>query len=165
MYCFSKERRLDAIYLVLLAAWFIFNGKITLQICFFGVLGCAGVWLLMKYLLGWTIKKEFRFYRLTPMIVWYALVLVWEIIKSNITVIRMVLSKRRPDSIVVQFESGLHSPIANAALANSITLTPGTITVSEERGFFTVHCLCSDYADGIDDLVFTRLLRRMENIS
>ena len=159
------ERRLDAIYLILLAAWFIFNGKITLQICFFGVLGCAGVWLLLRYLLGWSMKKELRLYKLAPMILWYLLVLVWEILKANAVVIRMILSKRKPDGVVVQFESGLHSAIANAALANSITLTPGTITVSEDHGHFTVHCLCSEYADGIDELVFARLLKRMENVA
>ena len=162
---FPAERGLDAIYLLLLAAWFIFNGRITFQICFFGVLGCAGVWLLMRYLLGWSIRKELRFYRLVPMILWYALVLIWEILKANAVVIRMIFSKRKPDSVVVQFESGLHSAIANAALANSITLTPGTITVSEDHGLFTVHCLCSDYAEGIDDLVFARLLKRMESLA
>lgn len=129
------------------------------------MLACAGVWLLLKYLLGWSVKKELRLYRLLPFVVFYALVLLWEIIKANLAVIKLIFSRRKPEGVIVTFESGLRSPIANAALANSITLTPGTITVSEENGLFTVHCLCEDYAEGIDDLVFTRLLRRMEGIA
>ncbi|MBR4231791.1 MAG: Na+/H+ antiporter subunit E [Oscillospiraceae bacterium] len=152
-------------YLLLLIVWFIFNGKITFQICLFGVLACAGVWLLLKYLLGWSIKKELRLYKLAPFIIFYALVLLWEILKANAAVIKLIFSRRKPEGVIVTFESGLRSPIANAALANSITLTPGTITVSEENGLFTVHCLCEDYAGGIDDLVFARLLRRMEGIA
>jgi multicomponent Na+:H+ antiporter subunit E len=159
------ERRLNAIYLLLLIVWFIFNGKITFQICLFGVLACAGVWLLLKYLLGWSIKKELRLYKLAPFVIFYALVLLWEILKANAAVIKLIFSRRKPEGVIVTFESGLRSPIANAALANSITLTPGTITVSEENGLFTVHCLCEDYAEGIDDLVFARLLRRMEGIA
>ena len=161
----SMERRLNAIYLLLLIVWFIFNGKITFQICLFGVLACAGVWLLLKYLLGWSIKKELRLYKLAPFVIFYALVLLWEILKANAAVIKLIFSRRKPEGVIVTFESGLRSPIANAALANSITLTPGTITVSEENGLFTVHCLCEDYAEGIDDLVFARLLRRMEGIA
>lgn len=158
------ERRLNAIYLLLLIIWFVFNGRITFQICLFGVLACAGVWLLLKYLFRWNLKKELRLYKLAPFILWYALVLLWEILKANAAVIRLIFSRRRPEGVLVTFNSGLRSPIANAALANSITLTPGTITVSEEDGLFTVHCLCEDYAEGIDELVFARLLRRMEGI-
>lgn len=158
------ERRLNAIYLLLLIIWFVFNGRITFQICLFGVLACAGVWLLLKYLFRWNLKKELRLYKLAPFILWYALVLLWEILKANAAVIRLIFSRRRPEGVLVTFNSGLRSPIANAALANSITLTPGTITVSEEDGLFTVHCLCEDYAEGIEELVFTKLLRRMEGI-
>jgi len=151
---------------MLLIAWFVFNARFTLQICIFGVLACAGVWMLLKILLKWNLKKEMRLYRLAPHIFWYLLVLEWEVLKANLMVMRLVFSrKRRPDGVLVTFCSGLRTPIANAALANSITLTPGTVTVSEEDGLFTIHCLCSDYADGIDDLVFTRLLRRMEEIA
>ena len=164
MYVIFVERRLNAIYLLFLIIWFIFNGRITFQICLFGVLACAGVWLLLKYLLHWNMKKEIRLYKLLPHIIYYGLVLLWEIIKANVSVIKLIFSGRKPEGVLVTFESGLRSPVANAALANSITLTPGTITVSEENGLFTVHCLCEDYAEGIDDLVFARLLKRMEGI-
>ena len=47
-------------------------------------------------------------------------------------------------------------------LANSITLTPGTITVSVEGDKFLVHCLDKELAAGLEDSVFVELLEEME---
>ena len=47
-------------------------------------------------------------------------------------------------------------------LANSITLTPGTITVSVEGDRFCVHYLDKELADGVEDSVFVELLKEME---
>ena len=47
-------------------------------------------------------------------------------------------------------------------LANSITLTPGTLTVSLEGNDLLIHALDRDMARGVDESVFVRHLRRME---
>ena len=52
--------------------------------------------------------------------------------------------------------------IAKVILANSITLTPGTITVSEEKGVFCVHALDKSLADGIESCSFVEILKKME---
>ena len=49
-------------------------------------------------------------------------------------------------------------------LANSITLTPGTITVSLEGNDFYVHCLDKEFAEGIDSSAFVELLQKMEAV-
>ena len=49
-------------------------------------------------------------------------------------------------------------------LANSITLTPGTITVSVEDDRFCVHCLDKELAEGMEDSVFVKLLEEMEEV-
>ena len=51
---------------------------------------------------------------------------------------------------------------ARIALANSITLTPGTITVSLENNEFLVHALNRNMAEGLQESLFERLLKRME---
>ena len=48
------------------------------------------------------------------------------------------------------------------ALANSITLTPGTITVDLHDNHFTVHALDASLVDGLDDGVFVQQLMDME---
>ena len=47
-------------------------------------------------------------------------------------------------------------------LANSITLTPGTITIEQREDEYTVHCLDSSFIEGIEKSTFVKLLERME---
>ena len=49
-------------------------------------------------------------------------------------------------------------------LANSITLTPGTITVNLEGNEFYVHCLDKEFAEGMEQSIFVELLEKMEAI-
>jgi multicomponent Na+:H+ antiporter subunit E len=49
-------------------------------------------------------------------------------------------------------------------LADSITLTPGTITVSLEGNEYVVHCLDKELAEGINTSVFVTLLKRLERM-
>lgn len=51
---------------------------------------------------------------------------------------------------------------AKAVLADSITLTPGTISVHVEGEELTVHCLDESFMDGVEDTSFQRALLRME---
>ena len=47
-------------------------------------------------------------------------------------------------------------------LANSITLTPGTITIRMEGNEFYVHCLDKEFAEGMESSIFVELLSKME---
>jgi multicomponent Na+:H+ antiporter subunit E len=53
----------------------------------------------------------------------------------------ILIPSRRPRPGVVRFRTGLHSPAARTLLANSITLVPGTMTLSVDGGEFVVHAL------------------------
>lgn len=53
----------------------------------------------------------------------------------------IILPSRRPSPGVVRFRTGLYSPAARTMLANSITLVPGTMTLSVDGGEFVVHAL------------------------
>ena len=65
---------------------------------------------------------------------------------------------------IVHFTSGLKSEFARVVLANSITLTPGTITVNLEGNEFYVHCLDKEFAEGMEQSIFVELLEKMEAI-
>ena len=47
-------------------------------------------------------------------------------------------------------------------LANAITLTPGTITVTLEGSEYTVHCLDESMAEGIQDSEFVKYILKFE---
>ena len=95
-------------------------------------------------------------------LVGYAVWLLKEIVKANIYVMRISLSPRAMkviDPQIVRFRSRMTSKLGLTILANSITLTPGTITVYvDERGNFTVHALDGELAAGVPGDMETKLV-------
>lgn len=68
--------------------------------------------------------------------------LLYQIIVSNIHVARIVLSPSMPiNPKIIKFKTKLDSDISLATFANSITLTPGTITIDIKDGEYYVHAL------------------------
>lgn len=82
--------------------------------------------------------------RLTPAAPLHMLVYLWvffiALIKSNLDVARRVLAPSLPiNPGVVQVRTGLRSELGRLLLANSITLTPGTLTVDMEGDLLLIH--------------------------
>lgn len=99
------------------------------------------------------------------LILQYIFVLIKEIIKANFAVIKMIMSSRYElEPVVVRFRTDLKTAPARILLANSITLTPGTITVSLEENEYVVHCLDKELAKGINNSLFVTLLKRLERM-
>lgn len=150
-------------YLLIFGLWLLLNGKITLEICLFGVGLTVLLGVLCKALFGYTPKKELRIYKKLPLFAAYLAVLVWEILKANIAMLRYVWGRKKKIApVLVTFQTSLHSEFARFMLANSITLTPGTITVETRDNIFTVHCLCPNMIEGIETGTFVRLLKKLE---
>ena len=71
------------------------------------------------------------------------------LIKANLDVARRVLSPSLPiRPAVVEIRTGLKSPLGKLLLANSITLTPGTLSVDVKDDRILVHWI--DCAPGVD---------------
>jgi len=148
---------------VLFALWLIFNGKVTLEIVLFGVVLSTLVYLFSCKFLGYNPKRELIALRLLPQGIGYFFVLVLEVVKANAGAIALIVSpKYDVEPILVTFRTELKSDLARTVLANSITLTPGTITVELTDDEFKVHCLDKEMAEGMADSVFVRLLLKME---
>ena len=72
----------------------------------------------------------------------YVPYLLWEVAKANVRIAYVALHPALPiDPEVVEFDAAVWSALPVATLANSITLTPGTLTVDVSRRHFTVHTL------------------------
>jgi len=150
-------------YLVFLALWIVFNGKVTLEIVLFGLAIAAALeWFIIKFM-NYKPATTWKAIRLTPRALQYLGVLLVEIFKANVQTTKLIYSaKYEVEPLLVTFRPGLKTDVARVVLANSITLTPGTITVTLEGDEFVVHCLDRELADGIEDSVFVKLLRKME---
>ena len=84
---------------------------------------------------SWYARTTLRFFLYLP---WLA----YQIVVSNIHVAYLVLHPRLPiDPSLVEFGTTLRSEAGQVVLAQSITLTPGTVTVDASNGRFLVHCL------------------------
>lgn len=150
-------------YLLFFAIWVILNGRITLEIVLFGLAIAALMFVFICKFMDYSIKKEIWLFKNFFLLLWYVIVLVVEVIKANFAVVKMIYSvKYQVEPALVSFKSPLKTGFANFLLANSITLTPGTITVSMENGDFVVHCLDKELAVGMDDSVFVHLLKKLE---
>ena len=145
--------------------WIILNGNITLEIALFGVAISFAVYYFCRKFLGYSLRKEIRLYRRVFRYLGYAGLVVWEIAKANIDVLKVIYDfKHKPDSVLIHFDTELKSVAARTALANSITLTPGTITVFQEEESYTVHCLDQSFAEGMDESTFVKHLRKTEQM-
>lgn len=150
-------------YLLFLVAWIIFNGKITLEILIFGVVIAAVVLAFMCKFMDYSIKKEVHVYKKSIWFLAYVALLIREIIKANLAIIPRILTvEEEMEPIIVKFRTSLKSDFTKTLLANSITLTPGTITVSLEGDEYTVHCLDTSLADGLEQSIFEKTLKKLE---
>lgn len=90
---------------------------------------------------------------------WLAL----EILKSGWTVTRLILHPRLPISpALARFRPSQDSTVGLVTHANSITLTPGTVTIEARHGEFLVHALTGDGAAGLAGSEMDRRVRRFE---
>ncbi|MBQ8986217.1 MAG: Na+/H+ antiporter subunit E [Lachnospiraceae bacterium] len=143
--------------------WIIWNGRLSVEILLFGVLLTALAFLFGVKVLGYSLASERRVWRNFPLFLLYTVILIREIFKAALAVARLAFdSDRQPDPVIVEFHSGLPTDFQNVLLANSITLTPGTYTLFQEKDHFVVHCLRREYAEGMDNSTFVELLRKVK---
>ena len=147
---------------LLFILWIILNGRITLEIILFGIAVSALVSFFSMRVLGWRPSTDAAIITNAAVLALYFLNLIWEIIVSAFKMCGMVYRADPPDPVIIEFHSGFDTQLQNVLLANSITLTPGTITLFQEGDHFVVHCLRREFGDGIDESSFVKLLRKIK---
>jgi len=151
-------------FVLLLLLWIMYNGKLTVEILIFGIIFAGLIFAFMCKFMNYSIKKDLAYVTIIPLVIEYILVLFWEIIKANIAVIPyMMAGKQKQEPTLVYYQTKLKTKTARVILANSITLTPGTITVNQEGDEYIIHCLNKDMFDGTPEGSFVKLLTKMEN--
>lgn len=146
---------------IMFGMWLLLNGRVTVEIMLIGAAVTLLIWGVMLRFLDWSVKRDLIILKTAPIFLIYLLNLVRETLTAAVRVTLVALNPRnKPDPVIVEFSSGIHREGLNVILANSITLTPGTITVRQEGDRFQVHCLRKEYADGLAESSFVKLLRR-----
>ncbi len=150
-------------YILLFLLWIALNGRLTLEIAIFGVVIVAAVyWFMCKYL-EYSPKSDFRFLRNIFRAIIYLGVLSVEIVKSSLTVVKFIFAKEMDiQPQIAFFKVPLKQEFTKTVLANSITLTPGTITVNVEDDVFCIHALDYTMLEDFENSVFIKLLMKIE---
>lgn len=150
-------------FLFLFALWIILNGRFTVEICLFGVVIAGAVYAFCVKKLGYSPRHEMRYLRRIGLLAVFLVTLVWEILKANLSVMKIILTPRPVyHAAIIRIHVPLREQFSRVMLSNSITLTPGTVTVAERDGDFLVLCLEKEGGLAIPDWNITRLLKRME---
>ena len=149
-------------FVILLALWLVFAGSVTVTNLILGVLVAGLITLLCTKYMGYDTKRFYGKFSKADEIAVYLAYLLKEIVKENFDVLRFIYRKGQPKPMLVRFHGKVQSEPLRVLVANSITLTPGTITVGMDGDQLTVHCLKRSMLDTSPDSVFERWIRRLE---
>lgn len=146
---------------LLFVFWIMLNGRLEADVLISGAVSALAIWGFMICFTGWSIKKEKQALILLPSVIAYFLRLFIEIFKANIGVLKIIVNGKT-DPYIRTIQTPLKTRMARVLLANSITLTPGTVTIQLDGDKLTVHCLTREMAEGLTDFILEKKLIEME---
>lgn len=92
----------------------------------------------------------------------YAPWLLWEVLKANLDVARRIIDPSLPISpLMIRVKADQHHDLGRVVYANSVTLTPGTVSVSIQGDEIVIHALTQSAADGLADGEMGRRVTRL----
>ena len=150
------------LFLLLFAFWMALAGSLKTKFVIYGIITAATtVWLCYPLLLVPNrdgSKKYFVFGVPIFKFISYTGWLMWQLVLANIDVLKATTSQELDiDPKVVRFYFRVDNPMAYVVLANSITLTPGTVTLNvDDEGLFEIHALTVGAAEGVLDGSFQK---------
>ncbi len=151
----SPVKHLVVLTCVLFFFWILLSGKFDLKFLTYGVLTAViSAWICVPLLLLPNAKGTKKYFIFDVPLVKYAVYWLWllnEVVKANIDVVKAtVKSEMVINPRVIRFRIKMDNPMAHATLANSITLTPGTVTLNvTEDGLYEIHALTDGAAEGL----------------
>lgn len=142
---------------VLFAFWMALSGRTETKFVVYGIItAVVTTWVTYPLLLVPNkdgSKKYFVFGFSLPKMIMYFFWLMWQLVLANIDVLLATTAQELAvDPKIVRFRFKADNPMASVVLANSITLTPGTVTVNvTDDGLYEIHALTVGAAAGVLD--------------
>ena len=134
------------LFFILFSLWLLMSGHYNLLIVSLGIISCAFCVYVAKR--GKLIDDEGLPIFFMPRLLNYLIWLFKEILKSNLSTAKVIINgKVEPETFTVK--TSQVTDVAKVTYANSITLTPGTVTTKIQKGVFEVHALNSDFGNDV----------------
>ena len=157
----SQLMRFIILFTSLMSVWLLMSGHYTVLVTSLGVLSVLFA-TVMSARLGGTDTEALPLHimgRLPGYFLW----LFKEIIMSNITTAKVILSNSA-DPEMFETRASQQTEAGLATYANSITLTPGTVTVDIDQDRFLVHALTADFGQDVRALDMDEKVSALETL-
>ena len=144
-----------------MAVWLLMSGHYTVLVTSLGVASVLFAAMMSKRL-GGTDDEALPLHMMARL-PGYFLWLFKEIVMSNIATAKVILSNT-PDPEFFETTATQKTEAGLATYANSITLTPGTVTVDIDQDRFLVHALSPGFGDDVRSLGMDEKVSGLENM-
>lgn len=154
------------LFVIYVLFWLVLAENFNIESLAIGVLICLGVFIFNKDLLTKHKKSKYLLMANVKYAVLYIWILIKEIFKSNFHVAKIVLSpKLNISPTIVTITTNLKSDFDKTILANSITLTPGTLTLDMTEDKLIIHCLEKESIKDLQNSSFENILLKKEELN
>ena len=150
--------------ILFLLFWIVLNSRFTLEVVLIGVLISVLMSLFTYRIVGISLKKELNIWRIFGKhFLVYGAMLIGGMIKSNLQMITIILSKDSGDKAqIIYFDTPVKSDFAKIVLMYSIMLTPGTVAFEAEEERFGIHAIHEKMGKDIERSAFVKKLNKIE---
>jgi multicomponent Na+:H+ antiporter subunit E len=154
------------VFLILLVSWVVFSGIFDVFHIVLGVI-CSGIvtWMSADLFFEDRSRSGAQRFKEVIRLPGYLLWLLWEIVIANVHVLKLAFSPDLDEEISPSMQKvkvSLKTDFARYVFANSITLTPGTVTVKVSKDEFLVHAISREAAEGLFGEMERRVARAFE---
>ena len=134
------------LFFILFSLWLLMSGHYNFLIVGLGIISCVFCVYVAKR--GKLIDEEGLPIFFIPRLLNYLIWLFKEILKSNLSTAKVIINGQvEPETFTVK--TSQVTDVAKVTYANSITLTPGTVTTKIQKDIFEVHALNSDFGNDV----------------
>ncbi len=135
--------------LMLALSWVLWSGLYKPLVLGLGAVSCVLSAYMANRMGFFRHQAVIRLFPRLPAYWWW---LLREVFASSLEVARVILNPALPISpTVVKLQAKPESPVGQVILGNSITLSPGTVTLDVHEGQLLVHCLTRDGARALHE--------------
>jgi multicomponent Na+:H+ antiporter subunit E len=147
----SHGRTLVA-FLILFVFWLFITASFSIRNIVLGLLASFLVTIIVRRAFGIRLPADMSPVFLLVRFPIFLVRLAWDVIKANINLAYILLRPRlQIDPTIVRFKSQLRGDFRNTVLGDSITVTPGTLTLDAHGDELVVHCLTPSHERGLLD--------------
>lgn len=154
-------RKAASLMLILAVAWLVWSGDREALLLAFGGFSCALV-VFVCFRME-IVENPGRAVSMALRHLYYVPWLFWEIFKSSMDVARIILDPKLPiRPQLIRVKASQRSEVGQVIYANSITLTPGTISLDVRKDRILVHALTDEAAEGLKNGEMDGYVARLE---